>query len=72
MAYQFRKTKKISVRVDEDLLQTFMEAVNLVNEIRGNRVPMSRTEAITEVMKLYVEYSVALKHDMEKKKNAYI
>lgn len=67
MAYQFRKSKKISIRVDEDLLHTFMDAVNLVRELTGERVPLTRTEAITEVMKLYVEYSVALKHDMEKR-----
>lgn len=69
MAYQFRKTKKISVRIDEDLLQTFMSAVNLVRELTGERVPLTRTEAITEVVKLYVEYSVALKHRMEESKH---
>lgn len=69
MAYQFRKSKKISIRVDEDLLQTFMDAVNLVRELTGERVPLTRTEAITSVIKLYVEYSVALKHRMEESKH---
>lgn len=69
MAYQFRKSKKISIRVDEDLLQTFMDAVNLVRELTGQRVPLTITEAITEVMKLYVEYSVALKNRMEESKH---
>lgn len=69
MAYQFRKSKKISIRVDEDLLQTFMCSVNLVRELTGERVPLTRTEAIVMVMKLYVEYSVALKHRMEESKH---
>lgn len=69
MAYSFSKSKKISIRVDDDLLETFMSAVNLVRELTGERVPLTRTQAITEVMKLYAEYSVALKHRMEESKH---
>lgn len=69
MGYKFskpEKTKHVTIRLNENLLAQFNESVNFVREVKGQGNPVTRTQAIQMVIRLYNEYADALKAEISK------
>lgn len=54
-----------SVRLPQDLLVQFCRARNYIKHASGEHIPVNRSDALRDVIEIYLRYAKAVRYDLE-------
>ena len=54
-----------SVRLSQDLLTQFTRARNYIKHASGEHIPVSRSNALRDVIEIYLRYAKAMRYELE-------